>query len=245
MKQIKLGMLTPSSNTVLEPITCSMLQNVTGVAAHFSRFKVTEVSLSSSAANQFLLEPMLEAAYLLADAKVDVIAYNGTSGGWLGFENDRRLCEQITRETGIPATTSVLALNELFSINQVKRFGIVSPCEEVIVERIVNNYAKIGLECTGYACSGISDNYECAFVTEEAIREMARSVALPGVDAITMFGTNLMSAHLVEELEREHGILIVDTIAAVVWKCLLLTGISPQVVSGWGKLFEANGVKTS
>ena len=45
----------------------------------------------------------------LADAKVDVIAWNGTSSGWLGFEASTSACAAaITEATGIPATTSVL-----------------------------------------------------------------------------------------------------------------------------------------
>ncbi|WP_207953061.1 maleate cis-trans isomerase family protein [Paenibacillus agricola] len=239
MKLKKLGMLTPSSNTVLEPITCSILRGVPGVAAHFSRFKVTEVSLTSSAASQFSIEPMLQAALLLADAQVDVIAYNGTSGGWLGFDYDRRLCEKITQETGIPATTSVLALNELFSVFQVKQFGLVSPSGQAIAERIIENYSQLGLQCVDYACSGISNNYACANVDEESIKGMVRSVALSGAKAITTFGTNLWSAQLAEELERELDILVLDTISVVVWKCLHMAGISPQSISGWGKLFAA------
>jgi len=238
MKLKKLGMLTPSSNTVLEPVTCSMLHDVPGVAAHFARFKVTEVALTSSAAGQFSQKPMLEAAYSLADAKVDVIAYNGTSGGWLGFENDRRLCELITRETGIPATTSVLALNELLAIHGVKTLGVVSPCEESVVLRIADNYRTIGVDCSYYACSGITVNYDCANVEEETIKEMVRSVAKPGVDAITTFGTNLWGAHLAKELEEELGILMLDTISTVVWKCLHIADISPQLITGWGKLFD-------
>ena len=48
---------------------------------------------------------ILAAAGLLGDAKVDVIAWNGTSAAWLGFETDERLCEAITAATGIAATT--------------------------------------------------------------------------------------------------------------------------------------------
>lgn len=44
-KRIKLGMLTPSSNTALEPITSAMVSGLPNVSAHFSRFTVTEISL--------------------------------------------------------------------------------------------------------------------------------------------------------------------------------------------------------
>ena len=48
MKRILLGMLTPSSNTVLEPVTQAMLAGLPEVSVHFSRFRVTEIALSSS-----------------------------------------------------------------------------------------------------------------------------------------------------------------------------------------------------
>lgn len=84
-------MLTPSSNTVLEPVTAAMVAGLESVSIHYSRFPVTEIALSDSALGQFDDGPILAAAALLADAQVDVIAWNGTSAGWLGFETDVKL----------------------------------------------------------------------------------------------------------------------------------------------------------
>ena len=53
MKRTLLGMLTPSSNTILEPLTSAMVAGVPGVSAHFGRFRVTEISLNSAALGQF------------------------------------------------------------------------------------------------------------------------------------------------------------------------------------------------
>ena len=112
-ERVFLGMLTPSSNTILEPVTTAMISGLPEVTAHFSRFKVTEIALSGPALAQFDDSEILRAAELLAHAKVNVIAWNGTSSGWLGFERDVQLCERITQATGIPACTAMLALNEL------------------------------------------------------------------------------------------------------------------------------------
>jgi maleate isomerase len=80
-----LGMLTPSSNTVLEPVTAAMLSGLDDVSAHFSRFPVTEIALSSAALAQFDDAPILAAAGLLAHAKVDVerhvVRLAGVRGG--------------------------------------------------------------------------------------------------------------------------------------------------------------------
>jgi maleate isomerase len=43
---------------------------------------------------------------------------------------------------------------------------------------------------------------------------------------------------LVEGLERELGIPIYDTISVVVWKSLVLAGVDPSRVTGWGRLFQ-------
>lgn len=69
-KRIHLGMLTPSSNTVLEPLTSAMIAGLPGVSAHFSRFPVTEISLAARATGQFDFGRILEAARLLAQARV-------------------------------------------------------------------------------------------------------------------------------------------------------------------------------
>jgi maleate isomerase len=50
---VGLGMLTPSSNTTLEPVTTAMLAGLPGVTAHCGRFKVTEIALSDGALKQY------------------------------------------------------------------------------------------------------------------------------------------------------------------------------------------------
>src|SRR6478609_4786694 len=110
---LRLGVLTPSSNTALEPLTSALAAALPGASAHFSRFTVTEIALSQAALGQFDDSKILAAAELLADAKVDVIGWSGTSSGWLGFDRDRVLCERIRERTGIAATTAVLALHGL------------------------------------------------------------------------------------------------------------------------------------
>jgi maleate isomerase len=80
-ERILLGMLTPSSNTRLEPITAAMLAEIPEASAHFGRFRVTEIALSDAALAQFDDREILRAAVLLADAKVQAIGWNGTSAG--------------------------------------------------------------------------------------------------------------------------------------------------------------------
>ena len=234
---VRLGMLTPSSNTTLEPVTTAMLAGLPWVSAHFSRFRVTEIALSGDALAQFDDRPILAAAELLAHAKVDVIAWNGTSSGWLGFDADRRLCERTEAATGIRAATSMLALNEVLAATGVKRFGLVSPYIEAVQQRIVTNYAGLGIVCDAERHLGIRDNFAFAEVSGETLGGLIRAVAAEKPDAIGVICTNLRAAPLVAGLEAELGVPIYDSIATAVWKSLRLAGVEPGLVTGWGRVF--------
>ena len=237
-KRILLGMLTPSSNTALEPITSAMVSGLPGVSAHFARFTVTEISLRNQALGQFDDSKIMEAAKLLADAKVDVIAWNGTSSGWLGFDADQRLCQRITEITGIPATTSVLALNEIFKKTGVQEFGLATPYLTEVQEKIVANYKRSGLNCVAERHLNLHVNFSFSEVSSEQIQAMVTQIAAARPQAIATFCTNLKAAHLVPGLEDLVGIPIYDTIATVVWKSLLIAGFDTRQVTGWGRLFS-------
>ncbi|MGH8737993.1 MAG: maleate cis-trans isomerase family protein [Burkholderiales bacterium] len=237
-KRILLGMLTPSSNTVLEPVTAAMLAGLPEVSAHFGRFRVTEIALSERALGQFDDGEILRAAELLSHAKLHCIGWNGTSSGWLGFDADERLCERITAATGIPACTSVLALNEILRATGVARFALVTPYRDDVQQKIVANYARSGFQCVAERHLGLQDNFSFSEVSADRLRAMAREVAQAKPQAITIFCTNLRGAPIAEALEQELGIPVYDTISTVVWRSLKLAGADPRRVQGWGRLFR-------
>lgn len=236
-----LGMLTPSSNTTLEPVTAAMLQGLPEASAHFGRFKVTEIALSGSALAQFDLTAILAAAELLSHAHCEVIGWSGTAAGWLGFDADRQLCEAVEGATGAKACTSVLALNEVFELTGVRRFGLVSPYRDDVQAAIVANYAAEGFDCVAERHIGLQDNFSFSEVTQQQLHSMVAGV-MRGPEserpqAITILCTNLRGAPMVESLEAEFGVPVYDSIATVVWKALRLAGIDTRRVKGWGRLF--------
>ena len=236
-----LGMLTPSSNTMLEPVTASMLSSLPEVSAHFGRFRVTEIALSANALAQFDNHEILAAAELLSHARCQVIAWNGTSSGWLGFESDRQLCAAIQRSSGALACTSVLALNEVLQMTGVRRLGLVTPYTEDVQRAIVRNYAAEGIACAAERHLGLRDNFSFADVTPEQLRARVAEVMSGAPDtrpqAVAIFCTNLAGAPLVADLEAEFGVPVYDTIATAVWKSLKLAGVDTRRVQSWGSLF--------
>ncbi len=236
-----LGMLTPSSNTVLEPMTAAMLAGLPDVTAHFGRFRVMEISLADRALDQFDIEPILAACDLLADARVTTIAWNGTSASWLGLDRDRALCRAITARTGIPATTSVLALVEIFRLTCVTRFGLVSPYLDEVQELIIPNFASEGFSCVAERHLGDRGNFSFSEYSEHTIAGLVREVAVHRPQAITVLCTNMRGAPVVEALEAELGIPIYDSVATALWGSLRAACVDLRRVIGWGRLFREVG----
>jgi maleate isomerase len=236
-RPIRLGVLTPSSNTALEPLTSALAAALPQCTAHFSRFTVTEIALSDQALGQFDDSKILQAAELLADARVDVIAWSGTAAGWRGFDTDRRLVARIRERTGIPAVTAVLALNELLALRGLRSLGLVTPYTPDVQQRIVSNYAALGVEVVAEQHLGIRVNHDFALVPPAQLRQMIDTVAVARPQAITTFCTNLHAAPLAEAVEAAHHIPLLDTVSTTVWGALRAVGADPAQVRGWGQLF--------
>lgn len=238
MQRALLGILTPSSNTVLEPITAEMLRDIPQASAHFGRFAVTRIALSEGALAQFATPEVVKAAELLGHARCQTIGWSGTSSSWLGFETDIRLCKDIESTTGAKGCTSVLAINEILQKTGARKLALVSPYLDNVQEAIIRNYQNAGYEMVAERHMGLEDNYSFSEVTSSQLELMIREVALAKPDAILIMCTNLKGAPLVERLEQEVGIPIYDSVTTVVWKSLQLVGIDTKLVQSWGSLFR-------
>ncbi|MDX6805954.1 maleate cis-trans isomerase family protein [Terrihabitans rhizophilus] len=237
-----IAMLTPSSNTVVEPFTSAMAWPLfPDVSVHFGRFQVTKIALDAHSNQQFALEPILQAADLLADARPDVIAWNGTSASWLGFETDRRLCAAITERTGIPATSAILGLNELLQETGVRRLGLVTPYTEDVQRKIIANYQAIGIETVAERHSGRSDNHSFAEVSEAEIETMCLEVGAAKPDAIAIVCTNMRGPLIAPALEQRLGIPVLDSVAFTLWACLRKLGIPMEPLAQYGRMFSIPG----
>jgi maleate isomerase len=238
----RIGMLTPSSNTVLEPLTCKMLEGIGEVTAHFSRLRVKKMTAEAESDLQFAATAMLPVAELLADAAVDVLAWNGTAGSWMGPDGDRRLCQELSGATGIPATTSTLALIDACKVLGVSRVGLATPYVGRLNELISQHYAREGIQMVASEHLGLADNLAVGALTPEEIRTLVVRAARDGAQAVAVVCTNVAATELVQELEQELGIPILDSIAVTLWKCLDLAG-SAQRPDGFGKIMAASGTR--
>ena len=101
---------------------------------------------------------MIEAANLLIDAKVDVICWNITSGGWRGIDMD--LCVAVSDAVNIPVKSASQAIVSAFKQSEVTHYELVIPYWGDIQNQTIPNYSKMGFECVGEAHLNHRDGFK-------------------------------------------------------------------------------------
>ncbi|GII66687.1 Asp/Glu/hydantoin racemase [Sphaerisporangium krabiense] len=231
----RIGMITPSSNTVVEPVTGELLGARQDVSVHFTRLRVTSISLDPADTRQFGQDSFVEASRLLGDARVDVVAWNGTSGSWLGPDRDERLCRAMAQAAGTPATTSTLAILTALRTRAVRRLGLLTPYTPDVGAAIAANYAGQGFPVHAARHVGLTTNYDFALVTAAQLDDAFDGLAAAGCDAVAVVCTNVRAAHLAAGWESRTGVLVVDSVAATLWHALALAGDTAPI-TGYGGL---------
>ncbi|WP_369134801.1 hypothetical protein [Modestobacter sp. I12A-02662] len=234
-------MIVPSSNTCLEPQTYRMLGDRTDVTVHFTRIEVTRIALDPDADRQFDHTSMVAAAKLLTTADVDVLAWNGTAGSWLGPDQDREAVRRIEGATGVPATTSTLAYLDAFAAFGTTRIGLLTPYTRDVNLAVAARYAAEGVSVVDERHLGLSVNEAFARVDPEDLvtpsLELAAGADGLRPDALAYLCTNLYGAPIVQDMERDGGVPVLDSVAVTLWRCLAMIGAAP-LGPRWGRLLS-------
>jgi maleate isomerase len=221
----RLGVLIPSSNTVVEPETAKLLPKDGSITMHVSRLRVVSIASDDGSLSQFSADKVVAAAELLADAEVETILWNGTAASWLGFGWDEEIISKIEVKTGVRATTSILAINRELERLSARRVGLVTPYVESVERRIIANYRAIGIEVGRSVRRDLTSNTAFGRIGPLDVADMARPAAVPSIDAILILCTNLAGASIAPALSRELSVPVLDSVRVAVSHCLaLLTG---------------------
>ena len=234
-----MGVITPSGNTVVERVTLAILENFPEVTPLFSRTPVFGESDRFPAS--YDMDGMLGAARLLAHAKPDVLVWNGSKGAKIGVALDHAFAAQCQEETGIPCTTSIIAMDEVLREQGLRRLAVVTPYDAYYQQNLITALTADGYEVIAECHSSLKGNISFASVGSEQIAGMVREVASKGPDAIVVLCTNFPAAPVIPALEEEFDIPILDSTSLGVWAALRLMGIDTSPARAWGRLFASQG----
>jgi maleate isomerase len=208
------GMMVPSSNTVVEDAWAGFAPSMPGTRCHFARVSVTAITQDAESLSQFEQDRMVAAASLLAELNPDQIVWAGTSAGWLGFERDVHICQLIEANTGIAATSSLLAVNKALGDLDAQSIGLVTPYDAATEAAIVANYEAAGITVAARERLDLTVNTDYAAVPPSLLLDMSKKVARSDAEAIVILCTNLMGASIADEAAKATGIPVIDSVQA-------------------------------
>jgi maleate isomerase len=230
----RVGLLVPSSNTVMEPDLWRALPP--GATLHSGRMYLEDTTPEGE--HRMLDEHVIPPARDLATARPDLIVFGCTSAGALrGNDYDAELCRRISDLSGVPTVSVIASVRRAIAASGARRVGVVTPYVDALNQRIRESVEADGVEVVTIAGLGISDNFQIAAVPGNEIVDFAeRSLRGLDLDLAFVSCTNFPAVRVLPELERRLALPVVTSNQAAIAAVLaLLDGMreaAPSVRGG-------------
>jgi arylmalonate decarboxylase len=224
--RMKLGILTPANNVVIEPEFYRFLPPE--VAVYTTRMLTSGThSLEGLVAME---KSAMRGVEELAATKVDVIVYACLSTSLAKEEGwSEAFIERVHESTGIPATAAALATIEALGAMGIKRVGVGSPFPKKIDAEVAPFMARYGIEVLKTVSLEVSDEAEIGRIPPDAIYRLGKDADHEDAQGVCLMATDIQTLDVVEALERDLGKPVVTTNQAILWKTLQLGGVQPDI----------------
>lgn len=206
--RLKLGVLIPSTNTVVEPEYHRLAPE--GVTVHAGRLHIRRPRTDADATFGELIDDVRadldRAASALATCEPDRIALGMTAIAFLGGRAaERELQEQIEEVAGVPVITGPHAMVSALRAAGHHRIVLLSPYQPMPERSTVQYFEEAGIEVCATASLRSPSATSIAKVTADEVEKLVRDSNRDEADAIVQVGTNLAMAHLTVGLGRDVG----------------------------------------
>lgn len=236
----KLGVIAPSTNTVVEPEFHAM--SVPGVTAHNARIHIRDMHMADDEGMQRLLDQIRAeigaAVERVMTAEPDYMVMGMSAETfWGGVEGNRQFIEQIHGLSGLPVATGAEACERALHLYGAKRIGVVTPYQPIGDSNVVRFFSEIGFDVVNIKGLKCPTALDIARVTESELRDALIEVNTTDVDALVQCGTNLSMVRLADEAERWFAKPVIAINAATWWMALRENGVTDQL-HGFGSLLR-------
>ena len=239
--RMKFGVITPSTNTSLQPELDSM--RPTGVTNHTARMYITNQPTEDKAGFERMLgeiDASIEDAVdrvMTCEPDHLIVGISGEAVWGGGLEPSRRVRERILERTGgVGVTQPADALRPALDAYGVSgRISIITPYHPSAEPHLVEYLEAIG--CTLVRSEHIAHEKpsEIAQTSDQRMREAIENVDGDDVEAIVQFGANLPMGPLAAAAERWLGKPVIAQIRYTYWHALRSNGIDDKI-TGYGRL---------
>jgi len=225
-------MLYPSSG-IAELEIQKMLPE--GVSLHITRIPMKEPTYE---AIMHMADSVEEAASLLADARVDIIAFACTAGSLIGGRGyDQKIVDRISQATGLPATTTSTAVIAGLRALGIKRLILVTPYKELITQKEKDFLEEEGFQVLSYKGLSLDNTYQQYKMDPHRWYELVKEMQQPSSNGYFVSCGGIRVVDIIGQLEMELGKPVITSNQALVWHCLRRMGIQ-DTIAGFGRLLE-------
>jgi maleate isomerase len=206
----RVGLLIPSSNTVMEVDFHRHLPE--SITVHTGRMYMESTTVEGE--ELMLDEYTLPTAQVLATANPGVVVFGCTSAGALrGTAYDAELCQRISQITGVPTISVIDSVRRELKATGAATVAVLTPYVEELTQRIVASVEADGLRVTAAHGMGITHNFDIAMVEPERIVEYAQrqlGSTLPA-DVLFVSCTNYQAVAALPTLRELYGAPVVTS----------------------------------
>lgn len=239
-QEFRIGLIVPSSNTVVEPDFARNLPR--GATLHTARMFLSETT--EAAERVMITQYVPQAVRDLASLYPDVVAFACTSGGAvLGADGEARLIENISRETGARVVSTNEAVKSRLERYQPERVAVITPYVDELNQRIRAGLEGRGLNLVHCSGLGITENYTLAGVPPAGILAYAQEqLADVRFDLLFVSCTNFRGVEARPLLMERFGVPVVTSNQATIEATLEALGLAPPAgseLAGAGSLRAA------
>ena len=210
MQERRVGLLIPSSNTVMEVDFNEGLP--AWARLHTGRMYMEETT--PEAEGVMLDVYALPAARAVATARPDVIVFGCTSAGALrGNDFDAAFCATISDMTEISTLSVIASVRSAITRRGARRIGVFTPYIDELNTRIKTSLEEDGeLEVLTISGLGITENFAIAEVpVSDIVDEAADRLSPHPIDLAFISCTNFRAANAAADLEHELGVPVVTS----------------------------------
>ena len=208
-RPLRIGLIVPSSNTVMEPDFHQQIGRTAIVST--TRIFLEEVTREEEL--RMLDNDLPKATELIRTTAPDVVIFGCTSAGALGtLAHDREIGERIRKGAGAPAVTVLEAV--LWKVRAIdpRKIAVFTPYTEDLTNNIASSLREAGYPPVKAVGMGIRRNLDIGRVPpSEVIRFVESQLKGCSPDCVFLSCTNWRSVEAIEPLQRKLGIPIVTS----------------------------------
>ena len=214
-RPVRVGLLVPSSNTVMENDLHRGLPPAL-YTVHTARMYLVETTREAEI--RMIEDHAPKAAEDVGTAHPDLLVFGCTSGGSLyGMEGDARICRELGARAGCPGLGVLTSVAEALEAARAMRLAVITPYIDDLTHSVARALAASGREVVAAHGMGIRVNVELAVPGPAEILAFARE-RLRGArfDTLLVSCTNFRALEAKPLLEAEFGVPVVTSNSAVI-----------------------------